>query len=55
MMKLKLSIWSGVLLLLIALLVLRILRVIQVDAWGIFGFAVTVACVWAIYRIFLKK
>lgn len=54
-MKWKLSIWSGALLLLLGLLVLNLLRVIRVDAWGIFGFAVTIVCLWAIYRIFFSK
>lgn len=54
-MKLKLSVWSAALILLLALLVLNLLRIIQIDPWGIFGLAVTLACVWAIYTIFIKK
>ena len=54
-MELKLSPWSVALLLIIVVLALNVLGIVHVDAWGIFGLAVTIACAWAIYRIFLRK
>jgi presenilin-like A22 family membrane protease len=54
-MKIKLSPWSIVLILIIIVLVLNLFNVIKVDAWGIFGIVVSVACAWAIYYIFLRK
>jgi len=54
-MKIKLSPWSIVLLLIVVVLALNVFHVINVDAWGIFGIVVSVACAWAIYYIFLKK
>ena len=54
-MKIKLSPWSLVLLLIVIVLALNVLHVISVDAWGIFGLVVSVACAWAIYYIFLRK
>lgn len=54
-MKIRLSPWSIVLLLIAIVLALNALRVISVDAWGIFGIVVSVACAWAIYWIFLRK
>lgn len=54
-MKIKLSPWSIALLLIIIVLALNIFHVINVDAWGIFGLVVSVACAWAIYYIFLRK
>lgn len=54
-MKIKLSPWSLVLLLIVIVLALNVFHVISVDAWGIFGIVVSVACAWAIYYIFFKK
>ncbi len=54
-MKIKLSGWSIALLLIAIVLALNLVGFIRVDAWGIFGLAVTVVCAWAIYRLFLKK
>jgi len=54
-MKVKLTVWSVALLLIIVLLLLNLLHVINVDAWGVFGLAVTVVCLWLIYRIFYRK
>ena len=54
-MKIKLSPWSIVLLLIVIVLALNVVHVITVDAWGIFGLVVSVACAWAIYYIFLRK
>jgi hypothetical protein len=54
-MKIKLSPWSIALLLIVIVLALNVFHVINVDAWGIFGIVVSVACAWAIYYIFLRK
>jgi hypothetical protein len=54
-MKIKLSPWSIALLLIAIVLALNVFHVITVDAWGIFGIVVSVACAWAIYWIFLRK
>jgi hypothetical protein len=54
-MKIKLSPWSIVLLLIAIVLALNVFHVITVDAWGIFGLVVSVASAWAIYYIFLRK
>lgn len=54
-MKIKLSGWSIALLLIAIVLALNLTGLIHVDAWGIFGLAVTVVCAWAIYRIFLQR
>lgn len=54
-MKVKLSLWSAAIGALLLLLALNLLGVVHVDAWGIFGLAVTIACVWAIDKIFFSR
>jgi hypothetical protein len=54
-MKVKLSGWSIALLLIAIVLLLNVAGIIHVDAWGLFGIAVTIVCAWAILYLFVKK
>jgi hypothetical protein len=54
-MKLKFSPWSAALGFLILVMVASILGLIPLTYWNVFWIVVTVACVWAIMRIFFSE
>jgi hypothetical protein len=54
-MKLKFSWWSAAIGFLMIMIALSVAGIINVDATGIFWIVVTIACIWAMFRLFLKK
>jgi hypothetical protein len=54
-MKLKFSPWSAALGFLILVMIASILGWVPLTYWNVFWIVVTVACVWAIMRIFFPE
>lgn len=54
-MKLRFSPWSVALGLLLLLMIASLLGLVPLTSWNIFWMVVTVACVWAIMRIFFPE
>lgn len=53
-MKLKFSPWIAALGLLLVLMILSYFSMIPIKPWDIFWLVITVACVWAIMKMFFS-
>ncbi|MCD1293583.1 hypothetical protein CUJ83_01045 [Methanocella sp. CWC-04] len=54
-MDIKFSWWSAVIGLMLLLMILSVIGIVQVNTMDIFWIVVTVACIWAIMRLFFPK
>jgi hypothetical protein len=54
-MRVRLSAWVAILGLLLLVMLAAVLRLLPISPWDVFWLFVTVACVWAIVRIFYTE